>query len=247
MKKIISFFLGLLSFILGWWLLFLFANNRSIPDPLLTFQKIGELKGILVLHLGASLLRILIALALALIIGFPLGIALSRQKKINTFLSPFLYFLYPLPKVAFLPIFMMFFGLGNFSKVLLLFTIIVLQVVISIRNACNQIPTDYYRVMKSFNSSRLQTLRFLTIPAILPQLFASLRVSIAISLASLFFAENYAVTYGLGYFIMSGWTKMDYAEMFAGILVIALLGFILFTVIDTIEEVVLKYKKSAVN
>ena len=246
MKKIISFFLGLISFIAGWWLLYLGAHNRSIPNPLLTFQKIAELKGVLMLHLGASLLRVLIALLLALVIGFPLGILLSRQKKVNTFLSPFLYFLYPLPKVAFLPIFMMFFGLGNFSKVLLLFTIIVLQVVISIRDACNLIPADYYRVMKSFNSTKWQTLRFLTIPAILPQLFASLRVSIAISLASLFFAENYAVTYGLGYFIMSGWTKMDYAEMFAGILVIALLGFILFTLIDLLEEIALKYKKSAV-
>ncbi|MFL2065011.1 ABC transporter permease [Marinilactibacillus psychrotolerans] len=165
-----------------------------------------------------------------------MGILLSMFPKSDRLLSPLLYFLYPLPKVAFLPIFMLFWGLGNFSKILLLFSIIVLQVIILVRDGAKTIPENYQRIMTNFQASIWQQIRYLILPAIFPNILASLRVSIGIALASLFFAENYATDYGLGYLILSAWTKMDYPEMFAGIFCIALLGFILFRVIDSLER-----------
>lgn len=231
-----SLFLGILSYLAVWILLYVLSNNHAIPSPIITGIKMWDIKELLGLHIIASSLRIFIALLLAVLVGLPIGILLSMFPKSDRLLSPLLYFLYPLPKVAFLPIFMLFWGLGNFSKILLLFSIIVLQVIILVRDGAKTIPENYQRIMTNFQASIWQQIRYLILPAIFPNILASLRVSIGIALASLFFAENYATDYGLGYLILSAWTKMDYPEMFAGIFCIALLGFILFRVIDSLER-----------
>ncbi|MFL2061796.1 ABC transporter permease [Marinilactibacillus psychrotolerans] len=231
-----SLFLGILSYLAVWILLYILSNNHAIPSPIVTGIKMWDIKELLGLHIIASSLRIFIALLLAVLVGLPIGILLSMFPKSDRLLSPLLYFLYPLPKVAFLPIFMLFWGLGNFSKILLLFSIIVLQVIILVRDGAKTIPENYQRIMTNFQASIWQQIRYLILPAIFPNILASLRVSIGIALASLFFAENYATDYGLGYLILSAWTKMDYPEMFAGIFCIALLGFILFRVIDSLER-----------
>lgn len=242
LNKLKQFALGMLSFILVWYLLFLISANPAIPNPKGSLIKAWEIKQLLFLHLGASFLRIFISLFLASLISIPLGILLARSKKLNQWFSPLIYFLYPLPKVAFLPIFMIFFGLGNTSKILLIFSIISLQLLISIRDGVNQIPNNYYQVLSDYNSTYFQELRYVTLPALIPTLFSSLRVSVAISLASLFFAENYATQYGLGYLIMGAWTKMDYEELFVGVLAIAILGFFIFTLLDEFEEKLMPYK-----
>lgn len=231
-----SLFLGILSYLAVWILLYVLSNNHAIPSPIITGIKMWDIKELLGLHIIASSLRIFIALLLAVLVGLPIGILLSMFPKSDRLLSPLLYFLYPLPKVAFLPVFMLFWGLGNFSKILLLFSIIVLQVIILVRDGAKTIPENYQRIMTNFQASIWQQIRYLILPAIFPNILASLRVSIGIALASLFFAENYATDYGLGYLILSAWTKMDYPEMFAGIFCIALLGFILFRVIDSLER-----------
>lgn len=231
-----SLFLGILSYLAVWILLYVLSKNHAIPSPIVTGIKMWDIKELLGLHIIASSLRIFIALLLAVSVGLPIGILLSMFPKSDRLLSPLLYFLYPLPKVAFLPVFMLFWGLGNFSKILLLFSIIVLQVIILVRDGAKTIPENYQRIMTNFQASIWQQIRYLILPAIFPNILASLRVSIGIALASLFFAENYATDYGLGYLILSAWTKMDYPEMFAGIFCIALLGFILFRVIDSLER-----------
>ncbi len=243
-SKFVNFLLGMVSFILLWSILFFLTKNPSIPHPAPSLVKAWDIKGILFLHTGASFLRIFLSLLLASLISIPLGILLARFNRLNRLFSPLIYFLYPLPKVAFLPIFMIFFGLGNTSKILLIFSIISLQLLISIRDGVNQIPQHYYQVMTDYNSTYKDELRYVTLPALVPTLFSSLRVSVAISLASLFFAENYATRYGLGYLIMGAWTKMDYEELFVGILAIAILGFFIFTLLDEMEKYLMPYQRS---
>lgn len=231
-----AFFFGVLSTLILWQLLCIVTNNQSLPSPLATLIQAWEIKEVLLLHAGASFLRILAALAIALTIGLPLGMLLGRIKLLDRFFGPMIYFLYPLPKVAFLPVFMIFFGLGNLSKILLMFSIVSIQVIVSVRDSVKAIPESYSQVMENYDSTPEQTMRYLILPALFPNLLASLRVSVGISLASLFFAENYNTTYGLGYLILSAWTKMAYTEMFAGILAIGLLGYLIFSVLDWLEK-----------
>jgi NitT/TauT family transport system permease protein len=140
-----------------------------------------------------------------------------------------------MPKIAFLPVFMLLFGLGDTSKIILMIWIIIFQMILSVRDGVDQISPSHFKVMSSFCATAGQRYRYLILPAILPQIFSGLRISIGITLASLFFAENYAAAYGIGYYILSAWSKMNYVEMFGGILAIGLMGILLFNLLDGLE------------
>ncbi len=236
-KKIVNsqIIIGFFSFVLFWEILHLMIPTHTIPSPIETFAYLGTVAGDLVLHSLGSLLRVAAAISISLLIGIPLGVLLGVKKAFNRMFSPFLYYMYPIPKVAFLPVFMLLFGLGNVSKILLIIFIIVFQMILSVRDGVLQIPAGYFKVMDSFSASSKQQYRLLIIPAILPQVFSGLRVSIGISLATLFFAENYATTYGVGYFILSAWSKMNYPEMFSGIVVLGFIGLLFFKLLDWLE------------
>ena len=83
--------------------------------------------------------------------------------------------------------------------------------------------------------NKKQIYRHLIIPAVLPEILTSLRISVGTSIAVLFFAENFATTYGIGYFIMNSWSTVNYTAMFSGILALSLLGLALFKIVDIID------------
>lgn len=241
-KLMKSQLVGFLSFLLLWELLHLALNTHTIPSPIETFVYFVPIIGILLKHAAGSILRVLAGISISMLIGVPLGILLGVNKLFGRLFSPLLYFIYPIPKVAFLPVFMLLFGLGNTSKIFLIIWIIVFQIILSVRDGVEQIPELQFKVMNSFYATAHQKYRYLILPAILPQLFSGLRISIGISLASLFFAENYATTYGIGYFILSAWTKMNYVEMFSGILLLGLVGVLLYKLLDQVEILVAPWK-----
>lgn len=227
--------IGFISFILLWQTLHATISTRIIPGPIDVIAYTLKVPGLLLLHSGASVLRITAALSISLIIGIPMGILLGENTFVRRLFSPLLYFIYPIPKVAFLPVLMLMYGLGNASKIILIIWIIVFQIILSVRDGVDGINPVNLIVMEGLCATSLQKYRFLILPAILPHIFSGLRISIGISMASLFFAENYATTYGIGYYILSAWTNMDYTEMFSGILVLGLLGLVLFRCIDALE------------
>jgi ABC-type nitrate/sulfonate/bicarbonate transport system permease component len=235
-KKILnSPWIGFLSFIIVWQVVHLLLNSHTIPSPMDTLIYAYKIPKKLLLHSLSSIGRVGISILVSLILGIPIGIYLGVNKNANRFFSPLLYFIYPIPKVAFLPVFMLLYGLGNKSKIILIIWIIIFQIILSVRDGVLQVLPLYYKVMNGFGATKLENFRYLLLPAILPHIFSGLRASIGISLATLFFAENYATNYGIGYFILSAWTKMNYVEMFSGILTIGIIGVILFWIIDCLE------------
>ena len=234
---------GLFTFLLIWELFHLLLNTHTVPSPLETIIYTINHIGVLSQHSMASILRVITAIGISLLIGCPLGILIGMSHTLDKFISPFLYFIYPIPKVAFLPVFMLMFGLGNTSKIILMIWIIVFQIILSMRDGIKHIDRIYFKVMDSYLVNRRQKIRYLILPAILPNLFTGLRMSIGIALASLFFAENYATTYGIGYYVLSAWTKMNYVEMFSGILLLGFVGILLFKVLDHIEASVTPWQE----
>lgn len=247
MKKVLkrlakSQLAGFVSFLIIWEALHLLLKTHTVPSP---FETVGYLLTIpvaLLEHSGASVLRVAAAVAISVAVGVPAGIFLGINKRAKKLLSPLLYFIYPIPKIAFLPVFMLLFGLGNVSKVIIIVFIIVFQIMLSVRDGVDQIDPVYFKVMDSYCASLKQRYRYLVFPAVLPQIFSGLRISIGISLASLFFAENYATQYGIGYFILSAWTKMNYEEMFSGILTLGFIGILLFFILDKAEALFVPWK-----
>lgn len=129
-----SLFVGFISFLMLWELFFLFLNTRTIPSPVETIAYMFIDPWKLFWHCTASLLRVGTAVGISLIIGIPAGIMLGINKVCKRLFSPLLYFIYPIPKVAFLPVFMLLFGLGNTSKIILVIWIIIFQIMLSVRD-----------------------------------------------------------------------------------------------------------------
>ena len=221
-----------------WYLLSYYVGVNLIPRPDMVWMRLFILlvNGTIFLHAGFSLLRIIVAIGFALVIGVPLGVMAGANKKMDKWFSPIVYLLYPIPKIAFLPVFIVLFGLGDLSKIMLLFTVLVFQLVLAARDGMKQIPIEYHRVVNVLKLSKKDKLLKLYLPSVLPSLFNSLRIGIGISLAVLFFCENYATTYGIGYYIMSNWMMVNYVGMFAGILALSLLAAGLITCVDLLEK-----------
>ena len=221
-----------------WYMLHLIVDSNIIPEPFETIITFGKLmlSGDLLTHIMTSTLRILAAIIISLALGIPFGLWLGLSKRADALLSPVTYILYPIPKVAFLPLFMILFGLGNGSKIILMISIIVFQIILTVRDGVKEIPMELYHSVKTLGLQPWQIYTNLVIPAVLPKIISALRVSIGVSIATLFFSENFATTYGIGYFIMNCWVMVDYVQMFAGILAISLMGILFFKLIDYMER-----------
>ena len=244
LKRLLSSQLaGFIGFLFLWQILHLLLRTHTIPSPLETLAYFVSVPLVLLKHAGASILRVATAVGISLVLGIPAGLLLGVNKTCRRLFSPLLYFIYPIPKIAFLPVFMLLFGLGNTSKIMLILFIIVFQIMLSVRDGVSQIDPVYFKVMDSFCVSQRQQYRYLIFPAVLPYLFSGLRISIGISLASLFFAENYATQFGIGYYILSAWTKMNYVEMFGGILALGFVGILLFYLLDRLERLCIPWQK----
>jgi len=231
-------FYGVVAVFVLWTLLYAFIGAQIVPAPWIVIQTFMNLilNGKLGLHLLHSLYRITCGIALAVIVGVPLGLVTGMRVKVHKFISPIIYLLYPIPKIAFLPILMVLFGLGDLSKVILIFTIIVFQVFISTRDSVKEIPREFHYVTRSLKLDKMQIYKDLILPSAMPKIFSAIRVSLGISISVLFFGENYATTYGIGYFIMNSWIMVNYEQMFAGILALSFMGIILFQCLDLLER-----------
>lgn len=242
-QKIKIFIQGFLMFNVLWYIIALAANTRVLPKPTVVYLSLNKLYGErLYLHIGASLYRVAAGLAISLMIGISIGLLMAYSKKWNKLLNPLVYFTYPIPKTALLPAVMLLFGLGDISKITIIVLIVVFQVIVSVRDSVLNISPEVYNPMRSLGASRLQKFRHITVPAILPELLTNIRLSVGTALSILFFTEGYGTQYGIGYYILDAWTRIDYIGMYAGILVISLLGFALFISIDILEEIVCKWK-----
>jgi NitT/TauT family transport system permease protein len=171
-----------------------------------------------------------------------IGIAMGSSTRINRLLNPLIYFTYPIPKTALLPVIMILMGLGDESKVMLIVLITVFQVIIAVRDAVLEIPSTLYSPLISLGASNWQQFYHITIPAIVPNLLTTLRISVGTALSILFFAENYGTKFGLGYYVQDSWARMDYPSMFGGILLLATLGLLLFLILDTLEAKAQRWK-----
>lgn len=228
---------GILLVLILWELLHLLVRSSIIPGPIETIVVFVKLlQGELLIHVAVSLYRILFAILISILIGLPLGLWVGLEQRVDRFLSPIVYILYPIPKIAFLPVFLVLFGLGDPSKIILIITIIVFQILIAARDGTKEIPKELFDSAKSLGLSQGQIYTNLILPALLPRMISALRISIGISISTLFFAENYATHYGIGYFIMNSWVMVDYLGMFAGIIAISLLGIGIFKGIDFLEQ-----------
>lgn len=241
MKKTGNFLVGFLLLQLIWFVGALLLHTQALPNPLLVYLNFSRVfEAGIFLHIGASLFRITVGILISLLLGIPLGLFMAYRKRGCRFLNPLVYFAYPIPKTALLPVAMLLLGLGNASKIVILVLTVVFQVMIAVKDAALGIEESFYQVAKSCNAGERDIFFHITLPAILPSLFTGLRINVGTSLAVLFLVEAYGTRMGIGYYILDAWSRISYLEMYGGILVISLMGALLFLLLDLLEERVVK-------
>lgn len=238
---------GMVKVILGilvvWQLLAMALRIAFIPTPIAVLVNIYNIFITkIALHLLLSLWRIAAGLGLSVLIGVPLGLSMGYFPAWNRHLSPFVYFTYPIPKIALLPLVMLIFGLSEFSKIFMIMLIVVFQITVSMRDAVKGIPKETFYTMTSLGARHRDVFQRVVFPASLPALLSSVRVSLGTALSVLFFTETFGTQYGLGYFIMDSWMRVNYVDMFSGILILGVLGLLLFGLVDLIERRVCRWK-----
>ncbi len=221
-----------------WYILSLSVGSRLIPYPHDVWINLFRLfaNGTIFMHMLYSLMRMLAAMVFAVVIGLPLGLVSGINKTVDKYVSPITFLLFPIPKIAFLPVFIALFGLNDLSKIILLFTVLIFQVIIAARDGVKQIPVEYSYVVRLNDMPLKKRIAKLYLPSALPNLLSSLKIGVGISMAVLFFGENYATTYGMGYFIMNNWIMVNYVGMFSGITALALLAGLLIFLIEFLER-----------
>ncbi|ACN13225.1 ABC-type transporter, permease protein (nitrate/sulfonate/bicarbonate transporter) [Desulforapulum autotrophicum HRM2] len=178
-------------------------------------------------HFAASTFRAVTAMVIGWAVAFPLGILMGSSRQFDKFLSPFVTMTYPIPKVVLLPVVLLLFGLGDFSKIIIISLILGYQVLVATRDGVRGIHPKHLDSIRSLGASKWQLFWEGYLPAALPHGFTALRLNSGVSVAVLFFVESFATTEGLGYLIMDAWGQMDFNAMFVGIFGMSLLGVIL--------------------
>ena len=221
----------------GWWIISAFVALPIIPSPVLVLQNLAAIFfKYIAIHGMYSLWRIAAGLLMAVAVGLPLGVLMGYFPRADRLLAPLVYLTYPIPKIALLPILMLLCGVGELSKILMIFLIIVFQVVIAVRDGIRSIPGETYYPLYSLGASFWNIFCEVLWPASLPKFITAVRVALATAISVLFFTETFGTQYGMGYFIMDAWLRVNYLEMYSGIMVLSLMGLFLFGVIDAFEK-----------
>jgi len=237
-RKHFDAFIAFAALLLLWHIASILLNKAFLPKPadaIWAFLRLfigGELTD----HILSSACRILGGTVLALVLAAPTGLAMGRIAAVDRVLFPFISLLYPIPKVVFLPIIIVLFGLGNSPKIFLIALVIYFQLVTIIRDSAKSIPDQQVQAMRTMNARPAQTLRHLILPCCLPGIFTSLRSTLGMSVAVLYIAETFASFSGLGYYISNRMDCREYNEMYAGIIALSLLGGAMYILLELIEK-----------
>ncbi len=221
-----------------WALLAAAIDKPFLPGPVPALLALFELvvDGTLGTHATASLGRVLWALLASFLPASAIGLAAGRSRRIDSIVSPLMYIIHPLPKVAFLPVILLVLGLGEVSKIFLVGLIVFSQILVSARDSARRVPSQLIDSVRSLGASRTDLAIRVIVPATLPDLLTALRVSLGTAIAVLFLAETFATETGLGYLIVESWSRVAYPRMYAAILALSLLGLGLFAAIDIAER-----------
>lgn len=221
-----------------WQVLALILHTPALPPPgqsLISFFQI--FRSNLLVHLEVSFYRIAVSLIIATVLGVPLGLFIGKNKKADDFLAPLIYLTYPIPKVVFLPLFLILMGIGNVSKIVLISLIVFYQIMVTTRDAARNLQREYVLSVQSLRATQLELYRHVYFPACLPAILTSLRLGLGTAMAVLFLVETYATREGIGFFIMDSWSSLAYDKMFAGIIAMGLMGFLLYLLLDVCEKI----------
>lgn len=193
-------------------------------------------------HIGTSLFRTLSGFALGSLIGIPVGLITGYSRIGSAMISPVMSFMRPIPPIAFIPMAVLYFGLGELGKVVLIFFTAFNYAHVNAHAGAANVPIAYYRAAQSMGLSDWQTFVRVVTPAAIPQIFTGLKVAMALSWAVVVAAELVGAQVGLGFIISDAAQIFRIPAVFIGIALIGLIGLILNALLTLAENRLVHWK-----
>lgn len=214
-------------------------SKAVFPGPIVAAQGMWELieDGTLLRHSIASLFRVTVGFYLAVLAGLPLGILLGWWKGAQLATGPLLSFLRPISPLAWIPLALLWFGIGDKPAIFLIFLSSFFPLVVSTIHAVNHIRTIYFQVAANFNFTMYETVSMIIIPSIMPEILPALRISLGIAWLVVVAAEMIAVKSGLGYLILDSRNALRMDYVMDAMIAIGLIGICLDQIMAQLNKI----------
>ena len=227
-----------------WWTRTGAISPLTLPRPSDVLQTFAELysSGLLFQHLLPSLSRLAVGAALGATLGIGVGLFIGLFSFIRAGLVPLVAAIFPIPKIALLPLFVIWFGIDEGSKYALIAFGTFTPTVVATYAAVDNVDRTLIRMGQSFGLSWLSIVRKIVLPGAMPGILAGLRISLAIAIILLVAAEMLGAEYGIGAYILEAGALYDLERLFAGVVILSVLGVLVSAAISAIERRVLNWR-----
>lgn len=215
-----------------------FLDPRFFPSPTAivgTFYSV-LVSGELVNHIAVTLSRIIVGYLMGAVPAVVVGLVIGRWSLLRAFASPIIFALYPIPKVAILPLIMLIFGLGEMSKYVVVAIAVFFTALVNTIGGVVGVHKVHLDVAKNFNASRLDFYRRVILPGALPEIFTGLKLAMSIALVVIVTAEFVGAQSGIGVMIFESWHLFAIDRLYVGLVVISFVGFMLSLLFEELER-----------
>lgn len=235
-----------IGLILLWQLLLMagFGDRRFIPAPTDIAARFWVLieNGELAYNTGVTLLRVFAGFFVGAIPAVAMGLLMAMFKPVRIFFDPLIATLFPIPKIALMPLLLLALGFGNASKIALVAIAVFFPVIVNTYVGASNIEKIYWDVAKNYGASQTVMFTRIVFFGALPMIFAGLRIALAVSFIVLVAAEFVATKSGIGYMIWNSWELLQVDIMFVGIVTIGVLGLVTSALFQELERKVIPWK-----
>jgi NitT/TauT family transport system permease protein len=220
------------------------GDRRFVPAPSDIAVRFWQLlaSGELGLHVAVTLYRVFLGFLVGSVPAVAIGLLMAMFKPVRIFVDPLIAALFPIPKIALMPLLLLAFGFGDASKVALVAIAVFFPVVVNTYTGAANIERIYWDVAKNYGASQAVLFTRIVFFGALPTIFAGLRIALAVSFIVLVASEFVASKTGIGYLIWNSWELLQVDVMFVGIVTVGILGLITSALFQEIERKVIPWK-----
>ena len=221
-----------------------YISNIALPAPSQAFTAFMDLvhSGMLWKHLGASLTRLVVGWTLGTILGVAVGLAIGLFSLARAGLLPLVSALFPIPKIALLPLFIIWFGIGEGSKIATILFGTFFPTVIATYGGVDNVDRNLIRMGQSFGISWLSIVRKIIVPGALPAILSGFRISASIAIVLLVAAEMIGAEFGIGAYILMAGALFATDQLIAGVAILSVMGLTMSWLIGRAERYFLDWR-----
>ncbi|MCM2562914.1 ABC transporter permease [Lutimaribacter sp. EGI FJ00015] len=219
-------------------------SNLTLPRPSDVAQTLIDLwqSGLFLQHVLPSLSRLAVGSAMGVTAGIAVGVLIGLFSLARAGLVPLVAALFPIPKIALLPLFVIWFGIDEGSKYALIALGTFTPTVVATFGAVDNVDRTLIRMGQSFGLPWASTVRKIVLPGAMPGILSGMRISLSIGIILLVAAEMLGAEYGIGAYILEAGSLYDLERLFAGVVILSVLGVVVSWTIGRVEQRMLRWR-----